>query len=62
MKLSNTPEEQVMYSFLEYSIKVLEEQIKDGKPEDGNVEDNLEYERQVKVLSTLKQKIKELKK
>jgi hypothetical protein len=57
-----TPEEQVMYSFLEYSIKVLEEQIKTSKPEDGDLEDKLEYERQVKVLSTLKQKIKELKK
>lgn len=62
MKIAMTPEELVMYSFLDYSIKVMEEQVKNLKPQDNNLEDSMEYERQVKVLNTLKNKIKELKK
>lgn len=62
MKIDMTPEELVLYSFLDYSIKIIEEQIKNGKPEDGDVDGIVEYESQVKVLDTLKNKIKKLKK
>lgn len=57
-----TPEQEILNRFLELSIETLENTLKEIKPEFGNIDEEIEYEKQKKMLDTLKKEINKLKK
>lgn len=56
-----TPEEKILYRFLDYGISVLEEQIKNDEHDVTSIEEALLHQEREASLQKLKQQIKELK-